>query len=86
MSVPTQILTVAGRYRENRGGRLTVQITARDMAEIVIHMPPTFDGAPGAEQRIVFAGENLLGLIAALAEAETYRAGVEPYEVEVVAS
>jgi hypothetical protein len=56
------------------------------MAEIVIHMPPTFDGAPGAEQRIVFAGENLLGLIAALAEAETYRAGVEPYEVEVVAS
>ncbi len=83
MSVPAQILTVAGRYRENRGGRLTVQITARDMAELVLHMPPTYDGAPGAETRVVFAGEHLQGLINALAAADEYRAGMEPYDVEV---
>lgn len=56
--IPTQILTTAGRFRDNRRGTIRVDVTAGDMAELVIIIPPGHE-LPGQETRIVLAGEHL---------------------------
>ena len=65
---PTQVLTVAGPYRDNRRGTITVETTAGDMAEIVISIGPG-EHAPATVHRIVLAGEHLSAVHKALGAA-----------------
>lgn len=66
--IPTQILTTAGPYRDNRRGTIVVETTAGDMAEIVITIPPS-EHSPATSHRIVLAGEHLAAVHKALGAA-----------------
>jgi len=77
--IPTQVLTIAGPFRDNRRGSIVVQSDAGDMAEIVITLPPGKD-LPGQTTRIVVAGEHLKEL-----RKELGKAVIKPKSVRAVA-
>ena len=68
MPTSASIVTTSGRFRDNRRGMIRVEVTAADMAEIVITQPPSADG-PATTTRIVLAGDHLDELVRDLGKA-----------------
>ena len=56
---PVSMVTMAGRFRDNRRGMLQVRAMDHNFAELVIDQPPAF-GQPGIRTTIAMSGEEKL--------------------------
>jgi hypothetical protein len=67
------VVVTTDRFRDNRRGKITVEIEGRDFVSIVVTQPPA-DGAPGTTTRITFTGETFKSVRRALVRAGTITA------------